>query len=353
MLLFEFVVKLLDDSQTELANKKFFLLSGEKSTLPQAELRAIVETYDDKARFEIINERVMIVDGRFDLNTILKRSAYVNAGGYLLTHCKIEDAEKIINSVAFDDFMDDSVSFAASVFNLSNQSISGKIEAIIGSSVKRRLPDAKVSLKNPQKMVIGIIFDDYLLLGFSDYIDRKIWRLRRPRARPFFHPSALYPKFARGLVNLSHVKKGEIILDPFCGTGSILIEASMIGIDTIGIDISMKMCKGAINNLKHYILESLGIINSDALMLPIKNVDAVVTDIPYGRCASSRGVKTPNLLKEFILQAEDTIPKGRYCVIVHPNTIKLDESDKFEVKERHEVYVHRTLTRAITVLRKK
>ncbi|MCP8322061.1 MAG: hypothetical protein H3Z52_14165 [archaeon] len=336
-----------------MADKKFFLLSGERSTLPQAELRAIVETYDDKARFEIIDERVIIVDGRFDLNTILKRSAYVNAGGYLLARCKIEDAERIINSIAFDEFMDDSVSFAASVFNLSNQPLSGKIEAIIGSSVKRRLPGAKVSLKNPQKMVIGIIFDDHLLLGFTDYIDRKSWRLRRPRARPFFHPSALYPKFARGLVNLSHVKEGEIILDPFCGTGSILIEASIIGIDTIGIDISMKMCKGAMSNLKHYMLESLGIINSDALILPIKNVNAIVTDIPYGRCASSRGVKALNLLKEFILQAEAIVPKGRCCVIVHPNTIELDELDAFEVKERHEVYVHRNLTRAITILRKK
>ncbi|MCP8314119.1 MAG: hypothetical protein H3Z53_07095 [archaeon] len=336
-----------------MTNKKFFLLSGERSTLPQAELRAIVETYDDKASLEIIDERVIIVDGRFNLNTILKRGAYVNAGAHLLTLCKIEDAERSINAIAFDDFMDSSVSFAASVFNLSNQSISGKMEAIIGSSVKRRLPNAKVSLKNPQKMVIGIVFDNYLLLGFTDYIDRKIWRLRRPRARPFFHPSALYPKFARGLVNLSHVKEGEIILDPFCGTGSILIEASIVGINTIGIDVSMKMCKGAMNNLKHYMLESLGIINSDALMLPIKNVNAVVTDIPYGRCASSRGIKTLNLLQEFILQAEAIIPKGRYCVIVHPNTIKLDESDAFEVKERHEVYVHRTLTRAITVLRKK
>ncbi|MCP8308708.1 MAG: methyltransferase domain-containing protein [archaeon] len=336
-----------------MADKKFFLLSGERSTLPQAELRAIVETYDNKARFEIIDERVIIVDGRFDLNTILKRSAYVNAGGYLLTRCKVMDAERIINAIAFDEFMDNSVSFAASVFNLSNQHLSGKIETIIGSSVKRRLPNAKVSLKNPQKMVIGIIFDDYLLLGFTDYIDRKSWRLRRPRVRPFFHPSALYPKFARGLVNLSHVKEGEIILDPFCGTGSILIEASIIGIDTIGIDISMKMCKGAMNNLKHYMLESLGIINSDALMLPIKNVNAVVTDIPYGRCASSRGIRTLNLLQEFISQAEDIMPKGRYCVIVHPNTIKLNELDGFEIKERHEVYVHRTLTRAITMLRKK
>ncbi|MEM3078526.1 MAG: DNA methyltransferase, partial [Nitrososphaerales archaeon] len=234
-----------------------------------------------------------------------------------------------------------------------DQHLSGKMEAIIGSAVKERLPKAKVSLKNPQNIVIGIIFGEHLLLGFTDYMEKRIWKSRRPRARPFFHPSALYPKFARGLVNLSHVKEGDLLLDPFCGTGSVLIEASIIGINTIGIDVSMKMCRGSMDNLKHYMLESLGVINSDALMLPIRNVDAIVTDVPYGRCASSRGIKTTNLLQDFILQADAIMPKGRYCIIVHPNTIELNNLDAFEVKERHEVYVHRSLTRAITVLRKR
>jgi tRNA (guanine10-N2)-dimethyltransferase len=336
-----------------LANKKFFLLSGERSTLPQAELRAIVETYDDKARFKIINERVTIVDGRFDLNKILKRGAYVNAGAHLLNLCEIEDAERSIKAIAFDEFMESSVVFAASVFNLSDQPLSGRIESIIGSAVNRRLPNAKVSLKNPQKMIIGIIVDNRLLLGLTDYIYRKNWKSRRPRARPFFHPSVLYPKFARGLVNLSRIKEGEVLLDPFCGTGSILIEAALIGANVIGMDVSMKMCRGALNNLRYYALESLGIVNSDAMLLPARRVDTIATDIPYGRCASSRGIKTQNLLQKFISQAEGTMPRGRCCVIVHPSTIELNEVDGFEVKEKHEVYVHRTLTRVITVLKKK
>ncbi|MEM3383394.1 MAG: DNA methyltransferase [Nitrososphaerales archaeon] len=336
-----------------MTDKKFFLLSGERNTLPQAELRAIVETYDNKANFKVVDKRVIIVEGRFDLNTVLKRSAYVSAGAYLISHCKLKDAEKTINAINFDEFMSDHVSFSASVFNLSDTHISGKMEAIIGSAVKRKLPNAKVSLKDPETMIIGIIFGDDLLLGFTDYKNRKKgWRLRRPRARPFFHPSALYPKFARGLVNLSHVKEGELLLDPFCGTGSILIEASLIGINTIGIDIFMKMCRGAINNLKHYMLDSLGILNSDALVLPIKKVNGIATDLPYGRCASSRGINTLNLLQDFLLEANSIIPKGRYCVFVHPSTIRLNDLDTFELKGMHEVYVHRNLTRIITVLRK-
>ena len=331
----------------------FFLLSGEKSTLNQAELRALVEIYDRKARFEKIGERVFVVSGKFNPNIIVKRGAYVNAGGLLLTQCKMEDMERSINSIAFEEFIDDSKIFSASVFNLSNKPLSEKVEIIIGSAVKRRIPKAKVSLTNPKQIVTGIISNANLIIGITDYMNKKGWVLRRPRTRPFFHPSILYPKFARGLVNLSRIKEREILLDPFCGTGSILIEASFIGANCIGIDISMKMCRGAMNNLMHYRLTTLGIINSNSLKLPIRQADAIATDIPYGRCASSRGLKTSNLLQEFISKAKDILPKGRYCIFVHPKTIRLDDLDGFEVKEDHEVYVHRRLTRAITVLKRK
>ncbi|MCP8303899.1 MAG: hypothetical protein H3Z50_00265 [archaeon] len=332
------------------SRKKFFLLSGEKSTLLQAELRALVEIYDRKARFEKIHDRVFVVDGKFSPDTILKRGAYINTGGLLLTHCKMEDMERSINSIAFEDFMESSVIFSASVFNLSHKPLSEKVEVIIGSAVKRRIPDARVSLKDPKKIVIGIISDNHLLIGVTDYMSKKGWRSRRPRTRPFFHPSVLYPKFARGLVNLSRVREGEVLLDPFCGTGSILIEASLIGAKTVGIDVSMKMCRGAMDNLRHYGLEALGVINSDSLRLPIRHADAMVTDIPYGRCSSSRGLKTKDLLQEFVSQAGDVVPRGRYCVIVHPKTIELDSPEAFDVKEDHEVYVHSRLTRAVTVL---
>ncbi|MGQ9718408.1 MAG: DNA methyltransferase [Nitrososphaerales archaeon] len=343
----------MNDSKPMLANGRFFLLSGEESTLPVAELVAIVETYDNKARFKTIDKRVVIAYGEFHPNSILRRSAYVNAGGYLLTICRVEDLERSIDTIAFEEFMDDSTSFAASVFNLSSRTLSERFEAIIGSAVKRRLPNAKVSLEDPKQMIIGIIVNDNFIIGFTDYTKRRGWRLRRPRARPFFHPSALYPKFARGLVNLSRIKEGEVLLDPFCGTGSILMEATLIGANVIGIDVSMKMCRGALNNLRYYALGSLGIVNSDAMLLSVRRVDAIATDIPYGRCASSRGMKTQNLLQKFIFQAEGTMPRGRCCVIVHPSTIELDEVDGFEVKEKHEVYVHRTLTRIIAVLKRK
>ena len=48
------------------------------------------------------------------------------------------------------------------------------------------------------------------------------------------------------------VKKNETLLDPFCGTGGILIEAGILGINIIGSDIDKKLVYGCKENLNFY-----------------------------------------------------------------------------------------------------
>ena len=62
---------------------------------------------------------------------------------------------------------------------------------------------------------------------------------RVPKNKPKRHPAMLKPKLARLLVNLTGAKKQ--LLDPFCGTGSILIEAGVLGLKPLGSDIDPKM----------------------------------------------------------------------------------------------------------------
>lgn len=71
-------------------------------------------------------------------------------------------------------------------------------------------------------------------LGVVDHEAFKTRDLKRPFQRPSL---SMPPKLARILVNLSGVKKGELLLDPFCGIGTILAEALVMGIDARGIDI--------------------------------------------------------------------------------------------------------------------
>lgn len=53
----------------------------------------------------------------------------------------------------------------------------------------------------------------------------------------------MMPRMARTLVNLSLCGTGATLLDPFCGTGGILIEAEMLGIHTLGSDFDPLMIR--------------------------------------------------------------------------------------------------------------
>ncbi len=77
----------------------------------------------------------------------------------------------------------------------------------------------------------------------------------RPEQRAIF---SIPPRLAKIMVNLLGIKSG-IILDPFCGIGTILQEAVLMGFDVRGVDIDKNCAVSARKNLdwlkKEYSLE--------------------------------------------------------------------------------------------------
>ncbi len=54
----------------------------------------------------------------------------------------------------------------------------------------------------------------------------------------FPYRGKFHPQLIKGLLNILEVKQGDIVLDPMCGSGTLNVEASLLGIDSIGIDVS-------------------------------------------------------------------------------------------------------------------
>ncbi|GAB4199809.1 MAG: hypothetical protein Fur0023_02510 [Bacteroidia bacterium] len=54
----------------------------------------------------------------------------------------------------------------------------------------------------------------------------------------FPYRGKFHPQLIRGLINILNIKKGEIILDPMAGSGTTNIEAAIMGLDSIAIDVS-------------------------------------------------------------------------------------------------------------------
>jgi predicted RNA methylase len=129
---------------------------------------------------------------------------------------------------------------------------------------------------------------------------------RRHEAKPFHTSVSLPSRLARGLVNLL-LPSARSVLDPFCGTGSILLEAQALGLLTHGVDISSKMVHISRCNLAHFGYQ--GIVELGNALQCNQKADAVVTDLPYGR-----GVKKiePGDTLEILKHLLDLAPQAIY-----------------------------------------
>jgi tRNA (guanine10-N2)-dimethyltransferase len=162
-------------------------------------------------------------------------------------------------------------------------------------------------------------------------------------------------KLARCMVNLAHPKAEDIVLDPFCGTGTMLIEATMIGCRTVGLDVQRRMARGTIRNMKYFNVKPDGIVIADARSLPISRVDNVVTDPPYGTSSTTLKRTTKQIVQEVLAAAYELIEKGRRVCMAAPKKIDIVRVGTrlgYKHLESHFVYVHRSLTREIAVFEK-
>lgn len=59
------------------------------------------------------------------------------------------------------------------------------------------------------------------------------------------HPykGKFYPQLAKAMFNLAHLEPGQAILDPFCGSGTVLLEAYLNGLVGYGIDLNVLAVK--------------------------------------------------------------------------------------------------------------
>jgi tRNA (guanine10-N2)-dimethyltransferase len=144
------------------------------------------------------------------------------------------------------------------------------------------------------------------------------------------------------MINLSELKEGKTLCDPFCGTGTILLEAESMGIKSIGVDFDPRMCNITRENLAVNGFMSKVINSTYHEIQQIKDkIDAIVTDPPYG-IASRSSVSPKKLIKDFI----SILPRRKKLVLVYKKGLDVEEMSK---AKKYEIYRHKSLTRIIAV----
>lgn len=320
-----------------------FLLqfSGEHDKLPRAELAAVLEAEGHPYSFGRVfrTKRVILVDVDCLDASFLSRLAYTAQAHQV--HAVAHRIEPLADAAA--ELLANGDTFAV---RASSQILERRLGALIAARGYR------VNLEQPSRTFFVFEERHICILGEPLPLLRD-FEARKPQHRPFFHPTSMHPKLARGLVNLARVTAGDTVLDPFVGTGGILVEAGLMGCRLAGWDIRDDMVVGCQKNL-----ESIGLSGTiekrDALLAdaPSEPVPAIVTDPPYGRGSYSSEENPLRLYEKFLARAHGWLSSGGSLVAVFPQTFQ-PAYGAFRHREHFDVYIHKSLTRRIWVLEKR
>jgi len=107
---------------------------------------------------------------------------------------------------------------------------------------------------NPNKRKSTMSSDEFL------EFTKSVWRFPAERASKVGHPAPFPVELPYRLIQL-YTFEGEIILDPFVGSGTTCIAALKIKRKYIGYEIEKKYCELAENRIKQFLQENITLFN--------------------------------------------------------------------------------------------
>ncbi|MBU1126029.1 MAG: DNA methyltransferase [Patescibacteria group bacterium] len=282
-----------------------------------------------------------------ELSNLQKKLGGVQKLGFIIGSSKTDDYEGLIDlctSVLLEKATDQKIKFGFSVYDIRNpkgaQNLRGQIERI-GLEVKKSMKAAGknarlVTSKEPQlssvvvtknKLLqtgaefILIVNKVELLIGFTEAVqDFEDWS-HRDYDRPArdARRGMLPPKLARMMVNLGDTEpEKSTILDPFCGSGTVLMEASMLGFKKmLGSDIQKQAVDDTEKNLiwlsqqgievtKYQLAQSSAEKIAD--VFPETKVDVIVTEPFLGK--PRQGTESVAMIEKTIAELEELYKKS-------------------------------------------
>ncbi len=273
--------------------------------------------------------------------------------------------------------------FGVSVYCAENtlRQFSGIIQRFIGSTVKDELASygkkskfmgfskdrrfAQLShVEVLKKNLVGSKSEVSICIGRNDTWVARTTAVHNPfefQKRDVFKPVqrnifGMPPRLARIMVNLSACTPGKVLLDPFCGVGTVLQEALLARANVVGVDVNPWCVKGANENLQwlrsEYGLEDaeFRVVQGDAGRLAEKvgqeTIDCIVTEpdlgpalrqVPTGPYAQKIMQKLEPLFFGLIEQSHKVLKKDGRLVVVTPYIItRSGQSVEMPISEKLE-----------------
>lgn len=142
-----------------------------------------------------------------------------------------------------------------------------------------------VAIGGDLTVIKNSVYETVAIQPIADFTERDFGR---PKSNP--KSGMLPPKLAKIMINLAIVPETATLLDPFCGSGTLLAEAAVMGYNQLlGRDISKEAVRDTTENLawiktSYALTTSFDIAVSDVRhvqeTVPLHSIDAIVTE-PY------------------------------------------------------------------------
>ena len=328
--------------------KYLFELSGEHPSLPLAELRACLDVNGIDCRLEGQGAGYAVCSlPASKLPRIVSRLALSHRVGKYLGSCELGGLDRFVESIELP-----AGSIAVRVKRFQGNGSPEQANRLVHKVAEGVTKTRKTDLIHPD-LRLRVLWSECLHFFLDEYqVDREQFEQRHVRSRPFFSPISLHPRHARALVNLTRVKEGETLLDPFCGTGGIMLEAALIGARAIGSDISPEMIEGCEANMRHFGVpfHRLEVLDVEAAAVEFGAVDAVATDPPYGRSSTTNREPVMGLHQRAMGSIARVLSSHGRAGVVLPYPFQAAKG--LELVEEHRQRVHRSLDRHYCVLKR-
>lgn len=234
--------------------QKYAFLLGRNNELSYCEIVSYLKSMSKKFNVLFMRDEIAILEiDDFDFQAAIKKLA----GTIKIAEIIVDDKNLNIENVSIYNGNEKKVPYSLEFYgenilrekfkdDLKKYFRTEKLKGILKTIAVHKQAEQKENILD--LMVIKTYDTIYLTrtIAFSNPLEFKY----RDEKRPYTDPSIMISiRLARILVNLSQAKPGEVLLDPFCGIGTILQEALIDGMTAYGVELDENNVKKAQQNI--------------------------------------------------------------------------------------------------------